>query len=106
MGISQIGEDAKLYRDGFMSRNQVLELVRYGAVGEVTGWVFDAAGNILDKGTNLQVTSVPTEPGSPRLRICMGQGQPKVVALRAALTGRIINGLVTDEDTARALLSS
>jgi len=104
MGISQIGDDAVLYRDGFLTRGELLELVRHGGVGEVTGWVFDAAGNILDKGTNLRVTSVPPEPGSPRLRICIGNGAAKIAALRAALAGRIINGLITDEDTARALL--
>jgi DNA-binding transcriptional regulator LsrR (DeoR family) len=105
MGISQIGEDAVLYRDGFMSRSELLEMVRHGAVGEVTGWVFDAEGRFLDRGTNLRVTSVPPEPGSARLRICIGQGTAKVAPLRAALTGKIVNGLVTDEDTARALLA-
>ena len=45
------------------------------------------------------------EPGSARLRICIGQGPAKVAPLRAALAGQIINGLVTDEDTARALLA-
>ena len=105
MGISQIGEDAVLYRDGFMNRSELLDMVRHGAVGEVTGWVFDAEGRFLDRGTNLRVTSVPPEPGSSRLRICIGQGPAKVLPLRAALTGKIINGLVTDEDTARALLA-
>lgn len=105
MGISQIGDDAVLYRDGFMSRSELLEHVRHGAVGEVTGWVFDADGNILESGTNLRVTSVPPERGSRRLRICIGQGAAKVAALRAALKGRIVNGLVTDEDTAQALLA-
>ena len=32
-------------------------------------------------------------------------GQTKVRAMRAALEGQIINGIVTDEATARALLS-
>jgi DNA-binding transcriptional regulator LsrR (DeoR family) len=79
--------------------------VRHGAVGEVTGWVFDAAGKILDRGTNLRVTSVPPEPGSSRLRICIGQGAAKILPLRAALAGRIVNGLITDEATARAVLA-
>ncbi len=105
MGISQIGDDAVLYRDGFMTRSELLEHVRHGGVGEVTGWVFDAGGQILDSGTNLRVTSVPPEPGSPRLRICIGQGAAKVAALKAALAGKIVNGLITDEDTGRALLA-
>ena len=105
MGISQIGDDAVLYRDGFMTRSELLELVRHGAVGEVTGWVFDSEGKILDRGTNLRVTSVPPEPGSSRLRICIGQGAAKILPLRAALAGRIVNGLITDEATARAVLA-
>ena len=105
MGISQIGDDAVLYRDGFMTRSELLELVRAGAVGEVTGWAFDAEGRILDQGLNQRVTSVPPEPGSDRLRICIAHGTAKVAPLRAALAGRIVNGLITDEDTARALLA-
>ena len=105
MGISQIGDDAVLYRDGFMTRSELLELVRAGAVGEVTGWAFDAEGRILVQGLNQRVTSVPPEPGSDRLRICIAHGTAKVAPLRAALAGRIVNGLITDEDTARALLA-
>lgn len=106
MGVSQIGDDAVLHRDGFMTRSELLESVRLGAVGEVTGWLFDADGKLLDGGTNLRVTSVPPEPGGERLRICVGHGPAKVLALRAALRGRIVNGLVTDEGTGRALLDA
>jgi DNA-binding transcriptional regulator LsrR (DeoR family) len=88
-----------------MTRGELLDMVRHGAVGEVTGWVFDAEGRFLDRGTNLRVTSVPPEPGGDRRRICIGQGPAKAAPLRAALRGRIVNGLVTDEDTARALLA-
>jgi len=105
MGISQIGDDAVLYRDGFMTRSELLELVRCGAVGEVTGWAFDGEGGVLEQGLNLRVTSVPPEPGSGRLRICIAHGAAKVAPLRAALAGGIVNGVITDEDTARALLA-
>jgi DNA-binding transcriptional regulator LsrR (DeoR family) len=33
-------------------------------------------------------------------------GPAKVAAIRAALNGRLINGLITDETTAKALLES
>jgi len=36
--------------------------------------------------------------------IGIAKGQRKQVALRAALTGRVINGLITDEATAKFLL--
>lgn len=103
-GMSQFAEDAVLYRDGFINRDELLELMRLGAVGENLGWAFDAEGRILDEGPNTRITSVPPSPGSDRLRICVAHGPAKVAALRAALKGRIVNGLVTDENTARALL--
>lgn len=104
-GLSQFDDDAPLYRDGFISRDELLELMRLGAVGENLGWAFDAQGRILEEGPNLRVTSVRPTPGSPQPRICVAHGPAKMPALHAALTGRIVNGLVTDEHTARALLA-
>jgi DNA-binding transcriptional regulator LsrR (DeoR family) len=77
--------------------------MRAGAVGATLAWAFDADGNILDHDVNRRVTSVRPQPSS-RPRICVAHGERKVPALRAALKGRLCNGLVTDEATARALL--
>lgn len=103
-GISQIDEEAILYRDGFITRDQLLDLIRLGGVGENVGWVFDAKGRILNQGTNARITSIPPQIDGARPRICIAHGPTKVIPLRAALTGRIVNGLVTDEWTARELL--
>lgn len=104
-GLSQFDDDAVLYRDGFISRAELLELMRLRAVGENLGWAFDEQGRILDDGPNARITSVPLAPGSTRMRVCVAHGPAKVAALHAALVGRIVNGLVTDSATARALLS-
>lgn len=104
-GLSQFDENGALYRDGFISRDELLELMRVGAVGENLGWAFDAQGQILSGGPNARITSVPPFPGADRLRICVAHGAEKVTALHAALAGRIVNGLITDEATARALLA-
>jgi DNA-binding transcriptional regulator LsrR (DeoR family) len=79
--------------------------MRLGAVGENLGWAFDAEGRILEEGPNLRVTSARPTPGSTQPRICVAHGAAKMRALHAALSGRIVNGLVTDEETARALLA-
>lgn len=104
-GLSQFDRDATLLRDGFINRDELIELLRLGAVGENLGWAFDAQGRILDDGPNLRITSVPPTPGSDKPRICVAHGAAKTPALHAALAGRIVNGLVTDEATARALLA-
>jgi DNA-binding transcriptional regulator LsrR (DeoR family) len=102
-GLSQFDPEAALYRDGFLNRDELLDLMRAGAVGATLAWAFDAHGNILDHDVNRRVTSVRPQPSS-RPRICVAHGPRKVPALRAALEGRLVNGLVTDEATARALL--
>jgi DNA-binding transcriptional regulator LsrR (DeoR family) len=105
-GIGGIDRSAVLFRDGFVSRDELRGAIHAGGVGEITGWVFDGEGRILDGGLNARITSVPLQVDDRRPRICIACGNDKVTALRAALTGRLVNGLVTDETTARALLAS
>jgi DNA-binding transcriptional regulator LsrR (DeoR family) len=106
LGIGGLDRDAVLLRDGFVSRRELLDASRAGGVGEIAGHVFDADGRILDCVLNARVMTVPPEVGTPRPRICVAHGRDKVVPLRAALTGRLVNGLVTDEITAREVLAA
>jgi DNA-binding transcriptional regulator LsrR (DeoR family) len=97
--------EAQQFIDGFISREELLDLMRLGAVGEVTGWAIDAEGRLVDGPTNGRITSVPHRPGDDRLVVGVAVGRSKVEAIRGALKGRIITGLITDEATASALLA-
>ncbi|MEJ5022004.1 sugar-binding domain-containing protein [Ochrobactrum vermis] len=103
-GISDLLAGSPLSKEGFLNRDELFELNRLGAVGEICGWAFDAEGRILDGATNLRITSVAPQIGVTRPRICVASGERKLAPLKAALHGRIINGLITDEDTAKRLL--
>lgn len=105
MGIGQIDHGAQLHVDGFISREELIELMRLGAVGELTGWAFDANGRIVEGGSNGRVTSIPHRVPAEGLSVGVAIGQPKVGAIRAALSGGALNGLITDEATAKALLN-
>ncbi|MCX8254623.1 DNA-binding transcriptional regulator LsrR, DeoR family [Beijerinckiaceae bacterium RH AL1] len=106
VGIGQMDEEAQLLVDGFVTRHELIELIRLGAVGEVTGWAFDAKGRILKGGTNKRVTSVPHPPArKDALIVAAAIGPAKVAAIRAAVRGGLVNGLVTDEATATLLLT-
>ncbi len=105
VGVGQMSSDAPLLKDGFVSRDELAEMQAEGAVGEVAGWVFDAMGRYLDLGTNRRTGGVRVEPGLDRPSIGIAAGQTKVPAIRGALLARIVNGLVTDEPTAKALLA-
>ncbi|TMV86322.1 sugar-binding transcriptional regulator [Thioclava sp. BHET1] len=104
VGVGQMGGNAPLLEDGFVGAEELNAMQQQGAVGEIVGWVFDAEGRYLEVGTNLRVGSVRIDPRAGAEVIGIAGGAVKIPAIRAALRGRILNGLITDEDTARALL--
>jgi DNA-binding transcriptional regulator LsrR (DeoR family) len=105
VGVGQMSDDAPLLQDGFVSRAELDEMQAAGATGEVAGWVFDSQGNYLNVGTNRRTGGIRVTPGLDRPAIGIAAGASKVPAILGALKSRIINGLVTDEGTARALLA-
>lgn len=104
VGVGQIDGQAQLHVDGFITREELMDMIRMGAVGEVAGWAFNADGEILDGGTNRTLMSVPHQVPAQRLIVGVAQGSAKIEAIRAALKGRILSGLITNEATAQALL--
>lgn len=105
VGVGQIDAEAQQFIDGFISRQELFDLMRAGAAGEVVGWSFDLAGRVLDGGTNARCTSVPHRPQDDRLVVGVAVGPAKVRPIDCALAGRILTGLITDEATATALLA-
>jgi DNA-binding transcriptional regulator LsrR (DeoR family) len=105
VGVGQMDKNAQFHVDGFINRDELLELMRLGAVGELTGWAYDADGQFIKGGTNRRLTSIPHPAPATALTVAAALGPAKVPAIFAALGGRLINGLITDEATAQALLS-
>ncbi|RVN08105.1 sugar-binding domain-containing protein, partial [Sinorhizobium meliloti] len=104
VGVGELGPDAPLCEDGFLARDEMARLMAAGAAGEICGWMFDHEGVLLPDSINERVASVPLPPRDRASVIGIAKGRRKHEALRAALKGRIINGLVTDEATADYLL--
>jgi DNA-binding transcriptional regulator LsrR (DeoR family) len=104
VGIGQMDQKAQVHVDGFVTRDELFEMMRLGAIGEITGWAYDAKGRLIKDGTNKRLTSIPPQVPAQAITIGAALGQAKVPSIRAALAGRLINGLITDEATARAIL--
>jgi DNA-binding transcriptional regulator LsrR (DeoR family) len=102
--VRAVAAKADLRLVGIVSREELFEMMRLGAAGELTGWAFDAQGRIIDGGTNRRLTSIPPQVPAEALTIGAAVGAAKVSAIGAALKGRLINGLITDEVTASAIL--
>ena len=115
VGIGQIAEQTP----GFCSLAEsygvsVRRLRQLGVVGEINYQPFDAAGHIVDHpelkilmhrvlsvdGARLQALSRRAD----RHVIAVAGGRAKMDAVQGAVSGRLMNVLVTDEDVAGALL--
>jgi DNA-binding transcriptional regulator LsrR (DeoR family) len=103
VGVGQIGEAAPLVQDGFVTPAEMRALSKAGAVGEIVGWAYDAKGELIEGLTNDRVASVPLDRPAPRLIVGAAMGAFKAKAIKAALQGSLINGLITNEATAELL---
>ncbi len=107
VGVGSIGWKCPLHADGCVSDAELTMLIEGGAVGEICGWSFDAEGRLLAgpvNGRAVGVWNLALNTQAPRVGAAFGV--QKVPAIRAAMRGKMIDGLITDEITARALLAS
>ncbi len=106
VGIGEMDDDrAPLFLDGFLSQEQLTEMRAAGAVGEICGWVYDANGALVAGGSNARTASAPIPDRNRATVIALAKGPRKLRPIAAAIRGTMINGLITDEATAEALLA-
>ena len=104
IGVGVLGDNSPLVKDGFITAEENEALRRAGAVGEITGWAFDARGRLIVGQINERVASAPLRQPTKRLMIGVAMGPARRAAIRGALIGGLISGLITDESTAEHLL--
>lgn len=105
VGVGEMTGTPPLLKDGFLSREELAAMQAQGAVGEICASAYNAEGKYLAADLNARVTGVKVVSDNDALVVGVAAGPAKVNALDAALKGRILNALVTDEATALALLS-
>lgn len=91
--------------ENYFSYEQLEEVRRLGAVGQICLRFIDADGDLVEGPLDELVIGVTAEQlRSARRRWAVAGGPAKSMAIRAALRGRWIDSLVTDSATARFLL--
>ena len=104
VGIGPLGTQSPIFIDGFINQAQMDEVTAQGGIGEIMGRFIDAEGGVVDSEINRMITSYDIRQNQcPRIAVACGEY--KRPAILAALKGGWINGLVTDEHTARWLLT-
>jgi DNA-binding transcriptional regulator LsrR (DeoR family) len=104
VGLGNIGPHCPLHEDGFITTEELNELMALGAVAETLGLPIDANGKRIESPTGRRVTSIPLDSPPKRPTIGFAGGERKRGAVVAALKGGWLSGLVTDEVCARAAL--
>lgn len=106
VGIGEVEPGCPLNAEGFITDAQVAALNARGVVGEMLGHFFNQQGQRIWGETDDLLTSVQLESRTRRKIIGFAGSERKYPAIRAALTGGWVSGLVTDEDTALKLLAN
>jgi DNA-binding transcriptional regulator LsrR (DeoR family) len=106
VGIGDIRPGCPLHRDGFLTNEEVMELLKAGAVGDNLGWAFNDVGELVRASTQQRVTSIQLRRPPKKPVIAFAGGEHKASAVLGALRGQWINGLVIDEICARMILAS
>lgn len=101
-----VPEVSSLLRAGYLAADGLADLRRTGAVGDVCGHHFDAAGHLVD--TDLSRRVIAIDVGAlraiPRV-VGVAAGTAKAEAVVGALRAGLVNVLVTDDVTATAALA-
>lgn len=101
----QADENSALVDSGYLTADQVAELVAKGAVGDVVGRYIDATGRIVDPELDRRTIGIRLDQlRSARNTIAVIAGSSKHAVARAVVCSGLCTTLVTDEATARALL--
>lgn len=105
VGIGHVSAGCPLNADGFISDEQVRRLESLHVAAEMLGHFIGQDGQRLRSELDDRLTSVELTASTQRKVIAFAGGSDKHQAIFAALRGRWITGLITDEESARFALA-
>lgn len=104
-GIGTVDAQAQLVTSGMIEPAELARIAAQGGVGEILGHFFDAYGREIDTPLNARTVAVRLEGRKASRIVAVAGGPAKLAAIRAVLGSGQLDGLITDEGTARALLA-
>ena len=105
VGIGQVSAGCPLNADGFITDSQVSKLESLRVAAEMLGHFIGQDGQRVTSELDERLTSVPLTAQTQRRVIAFAGGAEKHQAIAAALRGRWVTGLITDEESARFALA-
>lgn len=107
VGIGDMSSKSAFVHRKYMSKSEYDILQSNNSVGEVCTHYFDVDGKIIESGINDRVLAIDIESYKKiPLRIGVGGGTEKLSAIIGAARGSLINVLITDLETAHAIMAA
>ncbi|WP_102960363.1 sugar-binding transcriptional regulator [Mangrovicella endophytica] len=105
VGIGTVQLDAQLVATGMIYLEEIEEVRRRGGVGEMLGHFFDTAGQPVETSLASRIVTPPLDHLKGRRIVAFAGGPSKIDGIAAVLHSGYLAGLITDERTARELMS-
>ena len=103
--IGSFGNNSVLVNADYFEPDEVDELLKSGAVGDICSRIIKADGSICSKDLNNRTIGIELEElKKKQYSIAVVGGKKKFAAIQAGLNGQWFNSLITDEWTATELL--
>ncbi len=104
VAVGVIGPESLLIQAGYLGQRQMDRIIAAGAVGEVFGLYFDAAGNAVEPNALHPISLSLEDLRACKRVIAAAGGVEKTPAIKGAIAAGVIDELAIDADLARALL--
>lgn len=104
--VGVVGYDSLLVAEGFLDESAMDRLTAAGAVGEILGQYYDAAGRRVDDPSLVTVGLSLDDLRSSHRVIAVAAGERKAGAVAGAVAGGIVSEVVVDDRLAEALLAN
>lgn len=105
-GIGDLADQAFLKSSGMLSADEMEQLRRLGAVGEILGHYFDRAGMPVADSFSDRALAPDLSRLKDRRVVAIAGGGEKVDAIRAVLKSGVLHGLIIDENTGREIVEA
>src|SRR5699024_11056005 len=104
--VGSAGSDSLLFKLGYFNETETATL-QEKAVGDLSSRFIDAVGNICDEAVNNRTVWIElVDLKNKEQRVLVDSGDHKVDAITAELNGEYANILVTDQFTAKKLVTN
>ena len=106
VGVGSVDRGASLVTGGMIEPDEIDDLRRLGAVGELLGHFFALDGRSVETDFTRRIVTLPLERLRTRRIVAVAGGAMKADAIMGVLASGLMTGLITDERTARAIVEA